>query len=155
MSQFTDLRMQRLQIDTETRRWLPRARSRTRRPLPQQLRLPGRNCVVCTSWSCASSASVFSPLSAAKATLALNVGLWLRRDGSLLLRGISAAFRESTYRTVQIRPATSDFIALGRIKLLAPALMRPLTWAAVSRRMCARKSGKPAADGGMSMHELP
>src|ERR1700733_7045653 len=41
---------------------------------------PAAICVVCTSCSCASSASVFSPLIAAKATFALNVGLWLRRD---------------------------------------------------------------------------
>src|SRR6202041_1534735 len=37
-------------------------------------------CVVCTSCNCASSASVFSPLIAAKATFALNIGLWLRRE---------------------------------------------------------------------------
>src|SRR4029077_14119155 len=37
-------------------------------------------CVVCTSCNCANSASVFSPLIAAKATFALNIGLWLRRE---------------------------------------------------------------------------
>src|SRR6202789_1752059 len=37
-------------------------------------------CVVCTSYNCANSASVFSPLIAANDTLALNVGLWFRRD---------------------------------------------------------------------------
>src|SRR5580693_4522044 len=33
----------------------------------------------CTSYCCASSASVFSPLMAASATLALNAGAWVRR----------------------------------------------------------------------------
>src|ERR1700712_3787801 len=41
--------------------------------------LPGRDLVGCTSYCCASSASVFSPLIAASATLALKDGAWVRR----------------------------------------------------------------------------
>src|SRR3546814_5767567 len=39
----------------------------------------------CTSYCCANSASVFSPFTAANATLALNAGLWFRRGRLLIL----------------------------------------------------------------------
>jgi hypothetical protein len=39
----------------------------------------------CTSYCCANSASVFSPPTAASATLALNAGLWFRRGRLLIL----------------------------------------------------------------------
>lgn len=67
----------------------------------------------CRSNCLASSASVLSPRTAASATRALNVGVWLRRD---LLLTLCSAFsglrpvlwsRLSTYPTAQISGATS------------------------------------------------
>src|SRR5271166_541389 len=39
----------------------------------------------CTSYCCANSASVFSPLMAASATFALKAGAWVRRDRSVMV----------------------------------------------------------------------
>src|SRR5271157_4551499 len=86
------------------------------RSLPGSSNVPvtneGSHEVVCTSCNCASSASVFSPLIAANATFALNVGLWLRRVRLDMFPSCYAAYspqsgRESTYRPVQFCPATS------------------------------------------------
>jgi len=70
--------MKRLDIDHRFRRLGGAVRAKnTRRPF-QQL----RQVVIwfaCTSNSCDNSASVFSPLTAAHATFALNAGLWFRR----------------------------------------------------------------------------
>ena len=88
-------------------------------PEPNNPEAPSSSCafqavtwVGCTSYSCASSASVFSPLIAANATLALNAGLWFRRvrlDMSAPdpRQSSPRSGRKSTYRTVQICPATS------------------------------------------------
>src|SRR5918993_866901 len=65
-----------------------------------------------TSNCCASSASVFSPLMAARATFALKAGLWFRRDRLVIVsparepsRPLSG--RNATYPPVRIRRASS------------------------------------------------
>jgi len=109
--------VQRLQV--HRRRTLLGRGTRAKQPRRalKQLRLPAVTWVGCTLCSCASSASVFSPLSAANATLALNAGLWFRRvrlDMSAPdpRQSSPRSGRKSTYRTVQIRPATSPFVHL-------------------------------------------
>src|SRR5215203_6706207 len=66
-----------------------------------------------TSNCCASSASVFSPLMAARATFALKAGLWFRRDRLVIVsparepsRPLSG--RNATYPPVRIRRASSE-----------------------------------------------
>src|ERR1022692_2953979 len=89
-------------------------------PVPNRLAAPSTSCdfhaviwVGCTSYKCASSASVFSPLIAARANFALKAGLWLRRVRLDMFPSCYAASspqsgRESTYRPVQFCPATSE-----------------------------------------------
>src|SRR5215218_73424 len=76
-----------------------------------------------TSNCCASSASVFSPLMAARATFALKAGLWFRRDRLVIVsparepsRPLSG--RNATYPPVRIRRASSverDLAQMGRL----------------------------------------
>src|SRR4051812_14508585 len=61
---------------------------------------------------CASSASVFSPLTAANATFALNAGVWFRRGRLVIASPVRHAYwplsgRNSTYPAVQISRASS------------------------------------------------
>src|SRR3954471_16287252 len=61
---------------------------------------------------CASSASVFSPLTAANATFALNAGVWFRRGRLVIVSPVWHAYwplsgRNSTYPDVQISRASS------------------------------------------------
>src|SRR4051812_41836249 len=61
---------------------------------------------------CASSASVFSPLTAARATFALNAGVWFRRGRLVIASPVRHAYwplsgRNSTYPDVQISRASS------------------------------------------------
>src|SRR5688572_26697399 len=65
-----------------------------------------------TSNCCASSASVFSPLRAARATFALKAGLWFRRDRLVIVSPAREpswplSGRNATYRPVRIRRASS------------------------------------------------
>src|SRR6187455_2775139 len=68
---------------------------------------------------CANSASVFSPLTAAKATFALNAGVWFRRGRLVIVSPMRHAYwplsgRNSTYPDVQISRASSlDAVPLG------------------------------------------
>ena len=60
-------------------------------------------CVVCRSCSGASPANLFSPLTTARASFALDVGLWLRRDRLdmfLPLHGVGAAIRQGFHLSV-------------------------------------------------------
>src|SRR5207249_743303 len=88
---------------------------------PNTFAAPSRSCFLqsviwfaCTSYCCASSASVFSPLIAARATFALKAGLWFRR-ARLLIRDspvpalMPISGRNSTYHPVQFCRATSDY----------------------------------------------
>jgi hypothetical protein len=69
--------------------------------------------LACTSCTLANSASVFSPLMASTATLALNSGEWFLRGLLLMVILLSRASgpgwcrRVSTYRSVRIPEATS------------------------------------------------
>src|SRR5258708_5219883 len=74
------------------------------------------HCVIwlgCTSKCCASSATVFWPLTAANATFALNAGVWFRRARLLIVSPDSSGTacplsgRNSTYPPVQISGAGS------------------------------------------------
>src|SRR6187549_968059 len=65
-----------------------------------------------TSNCCASSASVFSPLMAARATFALKAGLWFRRDRLVIVSPVREpsrplSGRNATYPPVRIRRASS------------------------------------------------
>src|SRR3954471_4695827 len=65
-----------------------------------------------TSSCCASSASVFSPWMAARATFALKAGLWFRRDRRVIVSPARQpswplSGRNATYRPVRIRRASS------------------------------------------------
>src|SRR3954468_23650251 len=67
-----------------------------------------------TSNCCASSASVFSPLMAARATFALKAGLWFRRDRRVIVSPARQpswplSGRNATYRPVRIRRASSEY----------------------------------------------
>src|SRR5271165_2868710 len=73
------------------------------------------HCVIwltCTSNCCANSTSVFSPLTAAKATLALKAGLWFRRTRFAIVAPDAQpswplSGKNSTYPAVQICRASS------------------------------------------------
>src|SRR5215212_1410884 len=68
------------------------AASRPATPDPNNPATPSITCALhaviwfgCTSYCCANSASVFSPLMAARATLALNASAWVRRDRLVMI----------------------------------------------------------------------
>src|SRR5215210_4365335 len=72
-----------------------------------------------TSNCCANSARVFSPFTAARATLALKAGEWFRRDLLLIVSPVRQPFwplsgRNSTYPAVQILRASSPCQSHGR-----------------------------------------
>src|SRR5438552_5394111 len=107
---------------------------------PNTFAAPSRSCFLqsviwfaCTSYCCASSASVFSPLIAARATFALKAGLWFRR-ARLLIRDspvpalMPISGRNSTYHPVQFCRATS-------VNHTAPTLLRQEIVAAGRDRM--------------------
>src|ERR1700676_2092027 len=95
-------------------------------PEPNTPAAPSRSCAFqlviwfgCTSNSCASSASVFSPLMAANATFALKAGVWFRLVRLVMLspdprRSSPPSGRKSTYPPVQIPQATSVCLRLLR-----------------------------------------
>ena len=74
-----------------------------------------RHCAIwfgCTSNCWASSASVFSPLTAASATFALKAGVWFRRGRLVIVSPAREpswplSGRNATYRPVRIRRASS------------------------------------------------
>src|SRR5215204_6426612 len=81
---------------------------------------PSRSCAFhwviwlgCTSNCCANSARVFSPLKAARATLALKAAEWFRRGLLLIASPVQQPLwllsgRNSTYPAVQISRASSE-----------------------------------------------
>src|SRR3954454_1704257 len=96
-----------------------------------------------TSNCCASSASVFSPLMAAKATLALEAGLWFRRDRRVIVSPAREpswplSGRNSTYRPVRIcrasSPSTPGWRPPGCLRW-ARSCRRPRRWPAWPRRV--------------------
>src|SRR5215207_6444584 len=95
---------------------------------------PSRSCAFhwviwlgCTSNCCANSARVFSPLKAARATLALKAGEWFRRGLLLIASPVQQPLwllsgRNSTYPAVQISRASSDEMELSRTTWLITSL---------------------------------
>src|SRR4051812_48149831 len=89
-----------------------------------------------TSNCCASSASVFSPLMAARATFALKAGLWFRRDRRVIVSPAREpswplSGRNATYRPVRIRRASSVDCApflLGGGMFVEPDEPSPVLW---------------------------
>src|SRR5687767_6435935 len=91
---------------------------------------PSRSCAFhwviwlgCTSNCCANSARVFSPLKAARATLALKAGEWFRRGLLLIASPVQQPLwllsgRNSTYPAVQISRASSDNTKLAVARIL-------------------------------------
>src|ERR671921_664425 len=87
-------------------------------------------CLIWLGWTsncCASSARVFSPFRAARATLALKAGEWFRRGRLLIVSPVRQPFwlrsgRNSTYLTGQILRASSmeDGAPPHRSRALAP-----------------------------------
>src|SRR5688500_7320076 len=72
-----------------------------------------------TSSCCASSASVFSPSRAARATFALKAGLWFRRDRLVIVSPAREpswplSGRNATYPPVRIRRASSQLVGVHR-----------------------------------------
>jgi hypothetical protein len=85
----------------------------------EKLRLPGRDLVWMHSKLCASSASVVSPLRAAKATFALKDGVCFRRGRLVIISPEARRYsllsgRKSTYRSVQFSGASSDLAFADR-----------------------------------------
>jgi hypothetical protein len=100
--------MQVLDVDRRSRVG-PGARAEDRRRALQQLAAPLRDLVRMQSKCWASSASVFSPLMAAIATLALKAGLWFRRGRLVMVAPrFSAILLPISSRFTTQRPC-SDF----------------------------------------------
>src|SRR5688500_1805103 len=90
---------------------------------------PSRSCAFhwviwlgCTSNCCANSARVFSPLKAARATLALKAGEWFRRGLLLIASPVQQPLwllsgRNSTYPAVQISRDSSYLDLFGKVAL--------------------------------------
>ena len=85
-------------------------------------------CFGCTSNCCVNSASVFSPFTAANATLALKTGLWFRRDRLLFSAPVSQpsslpSGRKSTYLTVPVSPGHLSSQRIDSFPLAEEALI--------------------------------
>src|SRR3954464_4467285 len=94
---------------------------------------------------CANSASVLSPLTAAKATFALKAGVWFRRGRLVIVSPVRHAYwplsgKNSTYPDVQISRASS----------LANATLGVMTGASVAVAMI----GKSLAQALLPKHAI-
>src|SRR5688500_17183854 len=110
-------------------------------PAPNTLAAPSRSCafhwVIWLGWTsncCANSVRVFSPFTAARATLALKAGEWFQRGLLLIVSPVRQPFwlrsgRNSTYSAVRVSRASS--VEGGLLKRFRPSM--ELVW--VRRRV--------------------
>lgn len=91
------------------------------RDFPSSCLCHAANCVGCTSWCEASSAIVFSPRIAFRATRALNTAEWLRLGFLIDFVPPVGPGQKSTYTLVRITGAAS----LRVIRILPPGATKP------------------------------